>query len=208
MRSIKKKEDVFFRLLKEDVALIAEINDMYQELIRNFTEVGMKADMINEKESQCDEKAHHIIEELNKAFITPFDREDIFVMVKTLDDIADTIEVASSSFVLYDTKELREGAVEMAGNLDHAVKKLVDLFDALPNFKKNGPGIKQMCIDVHSIESVNDDLYRKCIYRLFHNEESTLEIIKWNHLYKTMEDTIDVCDHIAQLTEGIVMKHA
>lgn len=207
MKSIKRKEDIFYRLFKELMADISELETQYHDLIHNFTEVEMKADALSELEQKCDAKTHAIMAELHTAFITPFDREDIFAMVMKMDDIADTIEVASSSFVLYDIEELRDGAVEMADNLDQCVQKLIAVFDILPNYKKN-PELKTLCIDLHHLESVNDTIYRKCIYHLFHDGESTLEIIKWNHLYKTMEDIIDVCDHIARMIEGIVMKHA
>ena len=207
MKSIKRKEDIFYRLFKEQMAVISELETQYQDMIHNFSEVEMKADAISELEQKCDAKTHAIMAELHTAFITPFDREDIFAMVMKMDDIADTIEVASSSFVLYDIKKLRDGAEEMADNLHQCIEKLTGVFAILSDYKKN-PELKTLCIDLHHIESLNDKLYRKCIYHLFHDGEPTLEIIKWNHLYKVMEDIIDVCDHIARMIEGIVMKHA
>lgn len=205
--SIKKKEDHFFTLLKEDVALIQKITGMYYDLVHDFTDVEEKADQINKMESECDSKTHAIIAELNKAFITPFDREDIFVLVKTMDNIADTIEVTATCFVLYDTDSLRKGVIEMAENIKGAVDTMVKLFDSLPYFKKGADTIK-LCIDIHHYESMNDDIFRDCIYHLFRENIDTLEIMKWNRLYKMMEDIIDVCDDVSQLVEGIVMKNA
>ena len=207
MRLIKEKEDLFFRLMQEDMALIAETAKAYCDLMNDYTNVEAKTLKIKELETLCDNKVHEITAELNKAFITPFDREDIYQIIQMMDDIADTVEKASSWYYIYNIDELRSGAVEMAGVLEKIIAKLVELFDALPKFKKT-TRIKELCIEIHALENENDDIYRRCLYHLFRDDDvSTLDIIKWKQLYQLIEDAVDACSHLAQFTEGTVMKH-
>ncbi len=207
MKLIKEKEDLFFRLMQEDVALIAETTKLYCDLMHDFSDIEKKAQKIKEMETQCDNKVHEITAELNRAFITPFDREDIYQIIQMLDDIADMVEKASSWYYIYNIDSLRDGAVEMADVLEKVVAKLIELFDALPKFKKT-TRIKELCIEIHGLENENDEIYRRCLYHLFRDENvSTLDIIKWKQLYQLTEDAVDACSHVAQWTEGTVMKH-
>lgn len=207
MKLIKEKEDLFFRLMREDMALVAETAKLYCNLMNDFTDVETKAHKIKEMESQCDNKVHEITAELNKAFITPFDREDIYRIVQKLDDVADMLEIAATQFYIYNVDKLREGAMEMADVLTKIIAKMVELFNELSKFKKT-TRIKELCIEIHSLENENDDIYRRCLYHLFRDETvSTLDIIKWKDLYQMMEDAVDACSHVAELTEGTVMKH-
>lgn len=207
MKLIKEKEDLFFRLMQENMALIAETAALYCDLMHDFTDVEAKAREIKEKETLCDNKVHEITAELNKAFITPFDREDIYQIVQMMDDIADMVEKAASWYYIYHIDSLREGAVEMTGILEKIIAKLVELFDVLPKFKKT-MRIKELCIEIHALENENDEIYQRCLYYLFRDENvSTLDIIKWKQLYQLTEDAVDACSHVAQFTEGTVMKH-
>lgn len=207
MKSIKKKEDKFFDLLKEYMLMIDKCVDLYHGLIHDFTDVKIKADRLNEMEMECDREAHKIIGELHTSFITPFDREDIFVIVKTMDDIVDNIETTASWFVIFDTQHLKPGAIEMADLLKETISELCRLFTALPEFKKNRKLLYEYIIEINRLENESDEVYRRSLFHLFHEEQSSMEVIKWKQLFALMEDSIDVCESIAQLTEGVVMKH-
>ena len=207
MKSIKKKEDKFFDLLKEYMALIDRCVDLYHGMIHDFTDVELKAKRLGELEMECDREAHRIIGELHTSFITPFDREDIFIIVKTMDDIVDNIEMTAAWFVIFDIKTLKSGAIEMADLLKQTVTEMCGLFDNLPEFKKNRKLIYENIIEINRLENESDGVYRDSLYHLFRDEHSSEEIIKWKQLFELMEDSVDVCESIAQLTEGVVMKH-
>lgn len=207
MKSIKKREDKFFDLLKEYMALIDRCVDIYHGMIHDFNDVEQKAQRLGELEMECDREAHKIIGELHTSFITPFDREDIFVIVKTMDDIVDTIEMTAAWFVIFDTKTLKPGAVEMADLLKQTISEMCRLFAALPEFKKNRKILNENIIEINRLENESDVVYRESLSRLFRDEHSPEEIIKWKQLFALMEDSVDVCESIAQLTEGVVMKH-
>jgi hypothetical protein len=207
MKSIKKKEDKFFDLLKEYMLMIDKCVDLYHDLIHDFRDVKAKADRLSELEMECDREAHKIIGELHTSFITPFDREDIFVIVKTMDDIVDNIEMTASWFVIFDTQQLKSGAIEMADLLKETISELCRLFAALPEFKKNRKLLYENIIEINRLENESDEVYRRSLYHLFRDEQSPVEIVKWKQLFALMEDSVDVCESIAQLTEGVVMKH-
>jgi len=207
MRSIKKKEDKFFDLLKEYMLMIDKSVGIYHSMIHDFNDVEAKAKRLGEMEMECDREAHKIIEKLHTSFITPFDREDIFIIVKTMDDIVDNVEMTAAWFVIFDTKHLIPGAVEMADLLKDTVSELCRLFAALPEFKKNRKILYENIIEINRLENESDEVYRHSLYKLFRDEQSPVEIVKWKQLFALMEDSIDVCESIAHLTEGVVMKH-
>ena len=207
MRSIKKKEDKFFDLLKEYMLMIDKSVGIYHSMIHDFHDVEAKAKRLKEMEMECDREAHKIIEKLHTSFITPFDREDIFTIIKSMDDIVDNVEMTGAWFVIFDTKHLIPGAVEMTDLLKDTVSELCRLFAALPEFKKNRKILYENIIEINRLENECDEVYRHSLYKLFRDEQSPVEIVKWKQLFALMEDSIDVCESIAHLTEGVVMKH-
>ena len=152
-------------------------------------------------------KKHAIVHELNNSFVTPFDREDIFVIAGQLDDIADFMEEIVSKFVIYGIRELREEAVEM-GNIITRMTKLVDaLMCAMPESKKNDEA-RQLVIKISSLEDLGDAAYRRGLSRLFREEKDPVEIIRWKDLFEIIEDGIDAGEHLAETVEGVLTKNA
>ena len=114
MFGLKKKEDVFYTLFIEYARKIEIVGEKFLDLIEHYENVEEKVEKIKVLETECDMYAHDILNKLNVAFITPFDREDIYNVTKQMDDIVDCIEEASNRFVVFDVKEIRKESLLMA----------------------------------------------------------------------------------------------
>lgn len=207
MIGVKKKEDIFFTLFKEQMDKIITAGEAFVDLVNDYNDVNEKIARIKTIETECDIQTHKILKKLNGSFITPFDREDIYEITRENDDIVDSIEEVANRFGVFDVKTVRPEAIEMADLILQAIKELNKLFEHLPEVKKPVVLMEQI-IEVNRIENEGDVVYRKALATLFRTEKDPIEIIKWKHLYEQLEASLDSCENVANMIEGVVMKYA
>lgn len=207
MIGVKKKENVFFDLFCEQMTKIVKVGETFYELTRNYEDVEEKAHSLIWMESDCDQETHKIMQILNGTLITPFDREDIYMIAKNLDRIVDVLEKTANYFVIFDIKALRTPACRLAESILQSIRELDVMFQNLKDFKKTDRVLKQI-IEVNRLENEGDGLYRQAIRDLFREEKDPIEIIKWQQIYDRLEKALDTCEAIADTVEGVVMKHA
>ena len=206
MVSLKKKEDIFFVYLKEFVYKIDEACNIFCDLVNNYENIEEKVAKIKDCEVECDSHAHNIFVAIHGSFITPFDREDLYAIVKEMDDIIDAIEQVSSRFIIFDIKELNKECLDMSQLINQAIKELVILFEHLSEIKKNSI-VKEQIIEVNRVENEGDIIFRNSLTKLFREEKDPIELIKWKHLYEQLEICLDSCECVANIVGGVVMKH-
>lgn len=207
MFGLKKKEDVFYTLFIDYARKIEIVGEKFLDLIENYENVEEKVEKIKVLETECDMYAHDILNKLNVAFITPFDREDIYNVTKQMDDIVDCIEEASNRFVVFDVKEIRKESMLMANLILQSTRELVVLFENLPDLKKNDL-VKTQIIEVNRLENEGDVIYREALMKLFREDINPIELIKWKHIFEQIENSLDSCENVANIIEGVAMKYA
>ena len=207
MFGLKKKEDVFFDLFIESSAKVIIVGETFLDLVHNYENVEDKVSNLKVLETDCDMQAHKILKKLNESFITPFDREDIYNIARDMDDIVDCIEEVANRFMVFDVKEMRPEAIVMSDLIMQGIRELDVLFKHLKEIKLNTIVRKQI-IEVNRIENEGDIIYRRALTKLFKNEKDPVEIIKWKQLYELLEESMDSCENVANIVEGLVMKHA
>ena len=207
MFGLKKKEDVFYTLFIEYARKIEIVGEKFLDLIEQYENVEEKVEKIKVLETECDMHAHDILNKLNVAFITPFDREDIYNVTKQMDDIVDCIEEASNRFVVFDVKEIRKESMLMANLILQSTRELVVLFENLPDLKKNDL-VKTQIIEVNRLENEGDVIYREALMKLFREDINPIELIKWKHIFEQIENSLDSCENVANIIEGVAMKYA
>ena len=203
----KKKEDIFFVMFRDFAHAIAEMGDMFGGIINNYQNIERAVADMKIAETECDVRSHRMLEKLNESFVTPFDREDIYAIVGQLDDIADYLEDTASKFIIYDVKELRDDAVELGNTIVDACHQVDMLFDVLPDHK-SADKVKEGTIAINRLENIGDEVFRRALTKLFHDEKDPVEIIRWKDIFETLEDTLDACEHLADTVEGVMMKNA
>ena len=202
----RKKENQFLKLFKDFADTLDQMGNDFGSIIRNYENVERSIADMKMTESECDEVSHAILDELNKSFITPFDREDIFTIANQLDDIADYLEDTASKLQIYDVDHIKNDAVEMADLIDDATSKIKVLFDVLPESKKKSK-ITETIIEINRLENLGDAVFRRALWKLFRDEENPIEIIRWKDIYENLEDTLDACEHLADTVRGVVIKN-
>lgn len=200
--SLVPKEQDYFRMFSE---LAANLDAAAQLLVRFMNDGDREslAAAILEHEHVGDKIVHDIVRRLNKSFITPIDREDIYDLVATTDEILDNIEAAADMVVLYRVGETTEQARRQAEVIAKATPLLKECMDNLEKPK----GLDERIIAINSLENDGDRILRDAIASLFDGEMACTDIIKWKDIYEILEAAIDECEHVANVIESIVLKH-
>src|SRR5205809_85362 len=115
------KEETFFELLNQAAQNVLQAARLLKQFLDDYRDVERKAEEIKAVEEKGDELTHAIIDRLNRTFITPFDREDIFTLAKSLDDVLDSIEVMK-------WKEIYETLEEATDQGEHVAHVLEGIY--------------------------------------------------------------------------------
>lgn len=207
MFRISSKEGLFFDLFIESVQASCLAAEKLESLMDNYTNIEEQINFIEQIEHEGDHHVHRILEQLNKSFITPIDREDIYLIAKELDNITDSIESTAHRFRMLNVTSIRDDAKRLASLIVQCTKELKYLMSDLKNMKRSCT-LQEKVIEVNRIENVGDDIFRNAITGLFASEKDPIELIKWKEIFEYLENTLDACEEVANIAEGIIMKHA
>jgi uncharacterized protein len=207
MFRVSSKEGVFFDMFIGTTEVVCKAAVMLEDLVVNYVNIPEKIEAIEHVEHECDQLVHDMMQKLNASFITPIDREDIYLIAKELDNITDEIEATAHRFRMFNVKSIREEALQITKLIVSCTSELNDLMHELKNMKRS-KSLKQKIIEINRIENVGDDIFRTAIAKLFVSEKDAVEVIKWKEIYEYLENTLDACEDVANIVEGVVMKHA
>lgn len=207
MFKLTHKEDKFFDLFISFAQTIYKSAEMFKSMVEDLSDAEAKFKAVKEMERKGDQQLHGIFKQLNQSFITPIDREDIYGIGKHLDDIIDFIEATASRFVLFNIEVATEEAKTMSHLILDCTREMINLMQELKVMKKSKK-LTEKIIEINRIEEEGDALFRKAIKSLFSGYTPVLEVIKWKEIYEQLERTLDACEDVANIVEGVVMKHA
>ncbi len=207
MFTLAPKEEKFFDMFIVSARTILKAAELFREMVNDLDDAETKFKRIKEMERRGDQQLHDIFEQLNRSFITPIDREDIYGIGKQMDDIADAIESTASRFVIFNISIASEDAKTIANLIVECTRELIALMEELKIMKKSNR-LNEKIIEINRIEEECDALYRKAIRDLFDGRTPVMEIIKWKDIYERLEKSIDACEDVANIVEGVVMKYA
>lgn len=201
------KEFRFFDMFDKQAAYAVEAAVYFKELTSKgaIDEEALKK--IRNIEHEADEVTHTIIEQLNKTFITPFDREDIHVLAKELDDVVDMIYTIINRLTIYRLTAINKELAEFASVIEESVLGVECAVKGLRNMK-NSKSIMEYCVEVNRLENVGDVMRDKALAKLFDTEKDPIFIIKWKEIYQDAETILDICEDLANTVESILVKQA
>lgn len=162
---------------------------------------------IRDFEHQGDDAAHAIINQLNKTFITPFDREDIHNLTKELDDVTDMINTIASRIKVYKITKIDKNLIEFSKVIEESVKSVTCAVKGLRNAKKT-EDVVEACVEINRLENVGDTLRDNALAELFENCKDPIAVIKWKEIYQDAETVMDICEDVAHVVESILVKQA
>ena len=203
-----KKEDKFYDILYKSAKTVNESANVLKNSLDSLHKAQEHVIKTAQLEDIGDELVRTLTKELDEAFITPIDREDLYEIVKEMDNILDGINSIQHRFIMFDIKECTEDIIELINCFVKITEEILDLIDEI---KINGCKSKNLLSKIMTIsktESEADRIVRKAIALLFRNEKDPLAVIKWKEIYQITEDTIDNCEKVANIVEGVVIKNA
>jgi len=206
--SFVPREEKFFDLFIESARNGVKTAQGLKDMLDNWENVGVKVAEITELEHEGDSITHQIAALLHRTFITPFDREDIAMLSHTMDDITDFIHAAADAIFIYKIDKPTQRSRELADIIVEAaleVEKAVSLLKCHKDLKK----VMEHCVELNRLENRADKVYRAALGELFDESgEDTTNIIKWREIYEHMESATDRCEDVANVLEGVALKHA
>jgi len=162
-----------------------------------------KADEIKEVEHKCDFLTHEVIQRLNRTFVTPIDREDIHALARSLDDVMDAIDASAALVRLYRLSSVRFGARELA----HVISLSAEQLRLALNDMEKRQGIILHAVEINRLENEADRIHQQAVSRLFDEEKDPLLVMKWKETLDFLEDATDRCEDVANVLEGVFVKH-
>jgi predicted phosphate transport protein (TIGR00153 family) len=202
------KDKKFFPLFEEASSNLIELaSNLHEAVNLPLKEREVLFLKIDELEQKGEDITRQTNLELSRNFITPFDREDIYSLITSIDNVADYLHGAASRMRLYQvdkiTKSIRkmtEINLEACQNIDAAVKELKNL--------KNMKTITNACAKINKLENKSDMVYNKAVFEIFENETDAKNIIKYKEVLSVLESATDKCKSVASVLESITVKHS
>lgn len=196
----------FFEMFDRSLENLSRAANLLVDTFNNFEHFEKKAKAIYEFEQEGDMITHEIMKELNKTFLTPIDREDIHDLASRIDDVLDLIWAAVDRMVVYRIDKPTPEVISIAEDLQMTADILKKSLRDLRN--KQYSHVQEHCIEVNRLENRIDRKYRDALGRLVNESNDPVYIIKWKDIYQLLEDASDRAEDIANVLEGIVLKHA
>ena len=195
------------RFYDDFVALAEQIRVgaiMLEEMLAPDRPIWDKADEIKEVEHKCDFLTHEVIQRLHRTFVTPLDREDIFELARSLDDVMDAIDASAAIVRLYQIDKVRPDARILAHIIRTSADQVVTAMQAL----ERKIGVAEPAVEINRLENEADRAHQAAVRRLFEEERDPITIMKWKEILDFLEDATDRCEDVANVLEGVVVKHA
>jgi len=201
------REDKFFELFEESARNMVKASQVLKDMIETWEFIDGRVAEITELEHAGDTITHQIMAQLNRTFVTPFDREDIALLAHTLDDVTDFIHHAADAMLIYKIDSPSQRAKELA---DVIVQQTMEVERAMPLLRSRS-GLKKIlscCVEINRLENMADRVFRSAMAELFDDSADIAQIIKWREIYEHMESATDRCEDVANVLEGVALKHA
>jgi predicted phosphate transport protein (TIGR00153 family) len=201
--SLVPQKREFFVLYSRAARNAVEIARLLVELLDEFPKDGNRLRDIKELEHEGDRLTRELVDLLNRTFVTPFDRDDMYRLSSALDDICDHIDEAAGNIVGYGVREIRQPAKEQAYVILRSTEKLREAVERVDGFK----GADRQLHELRDLEDEGDRLNREAVSELFNSEQDPIVIIRWKDIHEQLEEAVDACENAADVLEAILVKN-
>ena len=195
----------FFDSFAEMVTNLAEGASLLKRILDDFQDVEAGVQKLKDIEHRGDEMIHNVLTKLNQTFITPLDREDIYRLASSLDDVLDFVYAAGVRLVMYKISSAPPAASQLA---EIIVKQTGQLMSAVTRLEKKHGHVLEHCMEINRLENEADQIARAAIAALFEKEKDPIALIKLKELYEVLETATDKAEDAANVLEGVVLKSA
>jgi uncharacterized protein Yka (UPF0111/DUF47 family) len=205
--SLLPKDRRFYILFEQGAENVVKMAKEFKELIFTWENVRERVSILADLERDGDAITHDVMSLLHRTFITPLDREDIGLMARSIDDVADRIHSAADILYVYRIESSNDRAKELADIIVQATVEVEKAVAGISGHINRNQLLKQ-CVEINRLENMADSVYRSALADLFTNSKDMAYVVKWREVYEDMESSIDGCEVIADVLEGIALKYA
>jgi uncharacterized protein len=194
----------FFELYSQASANTIAIAQALVELLDAFPDrAEERLRDIKELEHNGDRLTHEVVDLLNRTFVTPFDRDDMYRLAGALDDVCDHVDEAAGNVVGYGVDRIHDAARQQAEVIRRAATKLDEAVGRLDGFKDS----RRQLIELRELEDEGDRLMRDAVSELFRSGDDPLVVIRWKDIHERLEEAVDACENAADVLEAILVKN-
>jgi uncharacterized protein len=204
--AVKKKDKFFNHLNNISLNLKESANYFADYKLKNVSDLKIFSEKMKEFESNGDAMVHDLIRDLNNAFITPFEREDILALSVSMDDILDGLYHTAALFEMYSIIEMDDFTLKFVDEIKNCATEIDAAIELLST--KKLLHIREYAIKIKEIESNCDHILRASIKHLFTAEKDPIRIIKYKQIYEGLEEIANCCQAVANSFDTIIMKNA
>src|SRR5665647_1999476 len=202
--SLVPQKREFYDLYNRAAANAVAIAQSLIELLEGFPGgADAKVREIKELEHEGDRLTHEVIDLLNRTFVTPFDRDDMYRLASVLDDICDHVDDAAKKIAGHGVREIRGQATEQAHVIHHSANKLREAIARLEGFKDS----RRQLIELRELEDEGDRIVRQAISELFNGGADAIALVRWKDIHESLEEAVDACENAADVLEAILVKN-
>ena len=193
----------FFDLFTRASANACDISRALVELLETWPESRERLRDIRELEREGDRLTHEVIHLLNRTFVTPLDRDDMYRLASAIDDVCDHVDEAADNIDAYEVREVPDKARQQAEVIHRAATRLHEAVELLEGFKDS----QRQLAALRELEDEGDRLEREAIADLFRSNAAPLTIIRWKDIHEQLEEAVDACENAADVLEAILVKN-
>ena len=201
--SLVPQKREFYVLYSRAARNAVEIARLLVELLEEFPRNDSLLRDIKELEHEGDRLTRELVDLLNRTFVTPFDRDDMYELSSALDDICDHIDEAAGNIVGYGVTEIRPAAKQQGQVILRATEKLREAVERVDGFKDANRQLHEL----RDLEDEGDRLNREAVSQLFKTERDALTVIRWKDIHEQLEEAVDACENAADVLEAILVKN-
>jgi len=197
-------DTTFYDLFAQSAKHLVGGAALLAEMLADGADREAIAQRMRDAEHQADESTHEIIRRVNRTFVTPFDREDIYNLASGLDDVMDFMEEAVDLVLLYEVEALPS---ELANQVE-VLQRCAELTaEAMPRLQTM-QDLEEYWIEVNRLENAGDKSYRRILAKLFGGQYEALEVLKLKDIVDSLEAAIDAFETVANIVEQIAVKES
>ena len=201
--SLLPREEQFFDLFSEVAHRSHQAAGHLVGLFSEPQKATYHADQIKRLEHECDQFTHEVVNRLDRTFITPIDREDIYKLAGDL-DVIDMIDGVARRTQIFRVGAAPEGVKRLTEVIEKAVGALAVGVDQL---KQRDGDVMKASLHAKQLEEEADAIYHEMLGKLFETETNAIELMKWKEIYDNLERCVDQAEDVANVLESIAIKH-
>jgi uncharacterized protein Yka (UPF0111/DUF47 family) len=201
--SLTPRTTEFFTLFGKAGENALEVSRLVERRFREHPNSGITQEQVKKEETEGDAITRELITLLNTQYVTPFDRDDIYLLATEIDDVVDYLEEASDLLGLYGVEMPTRHAVEQCGIIVKACEQLALACHNLKGMR----GVQEALVQVKAHEDEGDRVLRDALAALFRDEGiDPLIVIRWKDIYEGLERALDACETAANVIANILVK--